>query len=115
MASQHKPLHIDIPVKLDNVKAVFSVEALAFQGDLPASIIHLQVITSDIADWAATSEVVAVFHTDAGHVTLHDKAYNADRHIKTGNPYKELIADLMSRGRARRVMRRDRESPPLGK
>jgi len=98
VASSDKPLQIDIPVKLDDVKAVFSVAALAFQGDLPASIIHLQRITSDIADWGATSEVVAIFHTDAGHVTLHDTAYNAERHIGTGNPYKELIAGLMSRG-----------------
>jgi intracellular sulfur oxidation DsrE/DsrF family protein len=98
VAPPNKPLHIDIPVKLDDVKAVFSVEDLAFQGDLPASIIHLQVVTSDIADWGATSEVVAVFHTNAGHVALQDEAYNADRRIKTGNPYKELIADLMSRG-----------------
>ena len=96
--SPDKPLHIDIPVKLDNVKAVFSVGALAFEGDLPASIFHLQLITNDIADWHASSEVVAVFHTNAGHVTLHDKAYNADRNIATGNPYKDLIADLTSRG-----------------
>ena len=98
MASPDKSLQIDIPVKLDDVKAVFSVAALAFQGDLPASIIHLQRITSDIADWGAASEVVAIFHTDAGHVTLHDTAYNAERHIGAGNPYKELIAGLMSRG-----------------
>jgi intracellular sulfur oxidation DsrE/DsrF family protein len=98
VASPDKPLQIDIPVKLDDVKAVFSVAALAFEGDLPASIIHLQRITSDIADWGATSEVVAIFHTDAGHVTLHDTAYNAERHIGTGNPYQELIAGLMSRG-----------------
>ena len=39
--SPDKPLHIDIPVRLDNVKAVFSVGALAFEGDLPASIFHL--------------------------------------------------------------------------
>jgi intracellular sulfur oxidation DsrE/DsrF family protein len=97
MTSPDKPLHVDIPVKLDDVKAVFSVENLALQGDLPASIIHLQVITSDIANWNA-SEVVAVFHTNAGHVTLHDNAYNAERNIKTGNPHKELIASLISRG-----------------
>jgi hypothetical protein len=54
VASPDKPLQIDVPVKLDDVKAVFSVAALAFQGDLPASIIHLQRITSDIADWGAT-------------------------------------------------------------
>ena len=77
MASPDKPLQIDIPVKLDDVKAVFSVTALAFQGDLPASIIHLQRITSDIADWGATSEVVAIFHTDAGHVTTRPTTPNA--------------------------------------
>jgi intracellular sulfur oxidation DsrE/DsrF family protein len=98
VTSPDKPLHIDIPVKLDDVKAVFSVAALAFAGDLPTSIFHLQRITSDIADWGAKAEVVAIFHTNAGHVTLHDKAYNADRNIETGNPYKELIAGLMSRG-----------------
>ena len=98
MTSSDKPLHIDIPVKLDDVKAVFSVASLSFQGDLPAPIFHVQRITSDIAAWGATSEVVAIFHTNAGHVTLRDTAYNAERNIETGNPYKELIAALMRRG-----------------
>ena len=98
MASPDRPLQIDVPVKLADVKAVFGVAALAFQGDLPSSVIHLQRIASDIADWSAMSELVAIFHTDAGHVTLHDKAYNAERHIGTGNPYKDLITDLTSRG-----------------
>ena len=30
-------------------------------------------------------------------MTLHDTAYNADRNIATGNPYKDLVADLMKR------------------
>jgi hypothetical protein len=29
---------------------------------------------------------------------LHDSAYNADRNIATDNPYKILLADLMTRG-----------------
>lgn len=94
----HTPLHIDIPVKLDDVKVVFSVAALSFEGDLPASLFHLGLITNDIADSGATSDVVVVFHTNAGHVTLDDAAYNADRGIQTGNPYKDLVTDLMSRG-----------------
>jgi intracellular sulfur oxidation DsrE/DsrF family protein len=98
MASSDKPLHIDIPVTLDNVKAVFSVASLSFEGDLPASIFHLQLITGDIANWGASSEVVVVFHTNAGHVTLHDTAYNTDRNIETGNPYKPMLEGLMSRG-----------------
>jgi len=76
----------------------FSIAALAFEGDLPASIFHLQLITTDVANWNAKAQVIAVFHTNAGHVTLHDDAYNAERMITTGNPYKELIADLMKRG-----------------
>jgi intracellular sulfur oxidation DsrE/DsrF family protein len=93
-----KLLHIDIPVKLANVNTVFSIGALAFEGDLPASIFHLQLIENDIGDWNARSEVIAVFHTNAGHVTLNDRAYNAERNIATGNPYKQLVTDLMKRG-----------------
>ena len=98
MSPTEKPLHIDIPVKLADVKEVYSIGALAFEGDLPACLFHLQLIENDILDWKARSQVIAVFHTNAGHATLHDGAYNADRNVATGNPYKKLIADLMTRG-----------------
>jgi len=39
-----------------------------------------------------------VVHSNAGHVTLDHEAYNADRNIKTGIPYRDLVTDLMSRG-----------------
>jgi hypothetical protein len=71
MSTLERPLHIDIPVKLAEVKVAFSVPALAFEGDLPASIFHLQLIENDIADWNANAQVIAVFHTNAGHVTLN--------------------------------------------
>ena len=98
MTAQEKTLHIDIPVKLTEVKIAFSIASLSFEGDLPACIFHLQLITNDISNWNAKSQVVAVFHTNAGHVTLHDQAYNPDRSIATGNPYKKLATDLMQRG-----------------
>ena len=98
MPTLEKPLHIDIPVTLPELKVAFSVAALAFEGDLPASIFHLQLITNNIADWNAKAQVIVVFHTSAGHVTLHDQAHNADRMVSTGNPYKELVADLVKRG-----------------
>ena len=98
MTAQGNPLHIDIPVKLTGVKVVFSIGALSFEGDLPASIFHMQLIENDIADWKAKSEAVAVLHTNAGHVTLKDSSYNTDRNVATGNPYKDLVADLMKRG-----------------
>ena len=91
-------LVIDIPVKLPQVKSVHSIGALQFEGDLPASIFHLQLITDDIAEWQASADLIAVFHTNAGHVTLNDAAYNQARNISTGNPYKLLVADLMRRG-----------------
>jgi intracellular sulfur oxidation DsrE/DsrF family protein len=98
MVVSEKPLHIDIPVKLADVRVVFSIGALQFEGDLPASVFHMQLIEDDVASWDAKSDVVAVFHTNAGHVTLHDTAYNIDRGIGTGNPYKDLVANLVKRG-----------------
>jgi intracellular sulfur oxidation DsrE/DsrF family protein len=98
MSTSEKALHIDIPVKLAELKVAFSVAALMFEGDLPASIFHLQLIEKDIADWKARAQIIAVFHTNAGHVTLNDEAYNAERMIATGNPYKGLVADLIKRG-----------------
>jgi len=98
MSTSTKPLHIDIPVRLTDLRVAFSIADLAFEGDLPASIFHLQLITNDISDWKAKAQVIAVFHTNAGHVTLNDDAYNTERMVATGNPYKGLVAELMKRG-----------------
>jgi intracellular sulfur oxidation DsrE/DsrF family protein len=93
-----RELHIDVPVRLAEVKAVFSVGGLVFEGDLPASIFHMQLLSGDAEVWHANSEIIAIFHTNAGHVTLHDVAYNAERNIATGNPYKDLLFGLMKQG-----------------
>src|SRR5260370_3971527 len=98
MSSSEKPLAIDIPVQLPELKVAFSVAALAFEGDLPASIFHLELIAKDADDWNANAQIIAVFHTNAGHVTLNDIAYNAERTVATGNPYKKLLLDLMKLG-----------------
>lgn len=98
MPAKANPLHIDIPVRMDHVKIVFSVASLSFEGDLPAALFHIGLIVGDIADWKARSEVVAIFHTNAGHITLHDEAYDKDRNISTGNPYRKLVTDLMEKG-----------------
>ncbi|TCM42676.1 DsrE family protein [Kribbella sp. VKM Ac-2568] len=98
MKAAAKPLHIDVPVELSDVRVVYSIGALAFEGDLPASLFHLGLTRDDVAEWQATSDVIAVFHTNAGHATLHDDAYNAERGIASGNPYKDLLANLMGSG-----------------
>jgi hypothetical protein len=115
MSAQDKTLHIDIPVKLTEVKVVFSVASLSFEGDLPASPFHLHFIVNDISNWKAKSQVVVVFHTNAGHVALHDQAYNPDRNIATGNPYKKLVTDLMGARRASRTLWRHSKGSWLGK
>jgi intracellular sulfur oxidation DsrE/DsrF family protein len=98
MSTIGKPLHVDVPVRLADVKVVFSIGSLVFEGDLPASVFHMGLVEGDSAARGAKAEVIAVFHTNAGHATLHDRAYNAERNISTGNPYKGLLADLARRG-----------------
>ena len=98
MSTPAPVLNIDIPVTLKEVRNVFSIAALSFEGDLPASLFHLGLIMDDIAAWKATANIIVVFHTNAGHATLVDPTYNKDRNISTGNPYKTLIRDLMARG-----------------
>lgn len=98
MLQSNNALVIDVPVYLEKVKSVHSIGALQFEGDLPAAIFHLQLIAGDIAEWRAQSDVIVVFHTNAGHVTLNDAAYNRSRNIVTGNPYKDLVAALVRRG-----------------
>lgn len=93
-----RALRIDIPVQLSEVKVVFSIGALAFEGDLPASLFHLNLIRNDAEAWGVTPEIVAVFHTNAGHVTLNDNSYNAERNVATGNPYKALVERLQHGG-----------------
>jgi intracellular sulfur oxidation DsrE/DsrF family protein len=58
----------------------------------------MQLLVGDAEVWQARSEIVAIFHTNAGHVTLHDEAYNAERNIATGNPYKALVLGIMKQG-----------------
>jgi intracellular sulfur oxidation DsrE/DsrF family protein len=98
MSLSPNPLHIDIPVTLAALRVAFSVPALSFEGDLPASIFHLQLLKTDAEEWKADAEIIAVFHTNAGHVTLNDQAYDAERNVATGNPYRALVAELQKRG-----------------
>ncbi len=99
MSVSEKPLHIDIPVRLAEVKIVYQYRCFGVRrGSSRFAFFTFSSSKDDIADWNAKGNVIAVFHTNAGHVTLHDSAYNADRGIATGNPYKDLVADLMKRG-----------------
>jgi intracellular sulfur oxidation DsrE/DsrF family protein len=92
-------LHIDIPAKLDKeANVAFNVDRLAFNGDMPIALGHLELLVNDYRELTANGRIIAIFHTDAGHVTLDDRAYNAARHVTTGNPYKGLLVGLMKKG-----------------
>ena len=94
MSANEDSLHIDVPVHLDEVKVAFSVASLTFEGDMPAVLFHAGILVTDAAAWDLAPDLVIVFHTNAGHVTLDDEPYNADRFVTTGNPYKSVVTDL---------------------
>ena len=77
---------------------VFSIASPSFEGDLPAALFHLGLLMDDISTCKASARVIAIFHTNAGHVTLNDERYNRERNRANGNPYKQLVANLMARG-----------------
>ena len=94
-----RSLHIDIPAKLDKeANVAFNIDRLALNGDMPFALGHLALLVNDFRDLNHTGRIIAIFHTDAGHVTLDDRAYNAARHVTTGNPYKGLLVGLMKKG-----------------
>jgi hypothetical protein len=68
------------------------------RGNCPPRCSTFSLSKNDITDSNAKAEVIALFHTNAGHVTLHDSACNADRNVATGNPYKGMVADPQKRG-----------------
>jgi len=78
MLKREKAIHIDISVKLAEVKIIFSIASLSFEGDLPASLFHrgFLLIRCRLEGQVPNRRV---FHTNAGCVTLQDSAYNADR------------------------------------
>ena len=92
-------LHIDIPAKLDKeANGVFNIDQLVLYGDMPFALGHLELLVNDYRELNNKGRIIAICHTDAGHVTLDDTAYNGARHVTTGNPYKGLLASLMKKG-----------------
>ena len=110
-AQAPQALHIDVPVRLETGNVVFDMGNLVMStGDMPFLLGDLNLLASDYREWGTKGKIVAVFHGDAAYLVLNDSAYNADRrllnnesynagqHVKTGNPYAELIVGLMNQG-----------------
>jgi intracellular sulfur oxidation DsrE/DsrF family protein len=91
-------VRVDIPVKLDKADVVFNMNHLVLRGDMSVGLRYMDTMAKGFKDEGTKSQIIGIFYSEAGHLTLNDKAYNAYRGITTGNPYKTLIADLINRG-----------------
>ncbi len=66
--------------------------------DEPFALGDLHLLANDFRDWNTKGKIVAVFHADAAYIVLNDDTYNAVRHVTTGNPCRELLAELTREG-----------------
>ena len=99
LAAEAPPaVKVDVPVVLKQAKVVFNMDHLAFSGDTPVGLAHMMMMSERFAAMGADWKIVGVFHGDAGYMVLNDEKYDAVRHTKTGNPYKQLIRTLLDRG-----------------
>ncbi len=89
---------VDVPVKLDAAKVVFDLDHPAFQGDVPFGIAYMGLFADRLKEQRATAHLVGVFYGAAGYMLLDDAAYGRARRVKTGNPYKAMLADLLAKG-----------------
>ena len=91
-------IHVDIPVVLEKANVVFNMDHLALAGNLPVGINYMYLLANRFKEMKTKGQIIGVFHGDAAYMTLNDEAYNAYRKVTTGNPYKELIAELIKQG-----------------
>jgi intracellular sulfur oxidation DsrE/DsrF family protein len=97
-AAENSEPHIDIPVKIQKANVVFNMDHLAFSGDQPIGLKYMKMLKERYEREKIKGQIIGVFHSDAGFMTLTDEAYNAYRNIQTGNPYKAQILALIDKG-----------------
>jgi intracellular sulfur oxidation DsrE/DsrF family protein len=91
-------LHIDVPTQLDKANVVIDFGHAVYNGDMPFALGDTNLLASDVRDWNAKGQIVVIFHGDAAYMILNDEAYNANRHVSTGNPYKKILSGLQDKG-----------------
>jgi len=97
-AKAEEALHIDIPTKLDKANVVIDMGHLVFNGDVPFALGDINLLASNFQDWNTKGQIVVIFHGDAAYLVLNDESYNGNRHVTTGNRYKEALNELMKKG-----------------
>lgn len=92
------PLHIDIPTTLHKANVVIDFGHAVFNGDMPFALGDINLLATDFRQWRTRGQIIVIFHGDAAYLILKDDAYDANRHVDTGNPYKGLLSTLMAKG-----------------
>jgi len=104
MAADAKPaggegqITIDVPVTLKEVKVVFNMDHIALAGDMPIGMNYMNLLNKKMKMDKTPGKIIGIFHGPAAYMTLNDQAYNANRKVTTGNPYKALIEGLVASG-----------------
>jgi len=91
-------LHIDISTRLERANVVIDFGHAVFTGDMPFALGDIRLLAADFREWGTRGEIVVVFHGDAAYLILNDDSYNKNRHVTTGNPYKETLGALQKQG-----------------
>lgn len=89
---------IDVPVTLKAANVVFNMDHVALNGDMPIGMKYMELLNEKMKADKATGKIIGIFHGPAAYMTLNDQAYNANRKVSTGNPYKGLIEGLLASG-----------------
>lgn len=91
-------LTIDIPANIGEAKVVLNISRPAFEGDEPAGLSYIRVMTSHFSQVGIKPQIIAVFHGESGYMLLDDETYNRVRKWQGGNPYKKQIAEFQKLG-----------------
>jgi intracellular sulfur oxidation DsrE/DsrF family protein len=89
---------IDVPVTIKEARIVFNMDHAAFNGDTPVGLKHMTLVLKRFQQPGKKLDMVAVFHGEAGYMLLNDEAYDRVRKTSTGNPYKNMVEDLVKQG-----------------
>ena len=89
---------IDVPVTLKEANVVFNMDHIALAGDMPFGMKYMGLLNKKMKMDKIPGKIIGIFHGPAAYMTLNDQAYNANRNVTTGNPYKSLIEGLVASG-----------------
>ena len=91
-------IRIDIPVTLQKANVVFDIGRVSLSKDLPIALRFMDIMVKRFKEQGTEGQIIGSFYADAAYLVLNDQAYNKQRNITAGNPYKGLIANLQAQG-----------------